>query len=190
MSREASELYGYITSIEPVVKRGLLFYRARITSLGDESWEVYLRGFSRDFKLGCFAKIKPILSRQRDEEKLIVDEIEILEEVERLKPEEVTIEEVSRDNVTVITGWRNRRFFSLPIKDKEVLEKIPRELPAKVITLFIETSRGIKLASIISEKEYKIMLRAEELLSLIEEGEKRSEKFCEEQLELGDWKLT
>lgn len=184
MKEEVSEVRGYITSIEPIVRKGLLSYRARIISLGDESWKIYLRDIPKDFKLGLFVKVKTILSKQTDEEKLIADELKILEDVQRLKIEECTIEEVSRDKIPVVTGLRSGRFFSLPITDEDVLNKIPRILPAKVIALFMETPRGIKLASIVSEKEYKILMRMEELLTSIEENEKRLEELCREQLKL------
>ncbi|MCS7125491.1 MAG: hypothetical protein NZ929_01055 [Aigarchaeota archaeon] len=184
MSREVYDIRGYVTSVEPVVKRGLLSYRVRIISLGEEVWNVYLREISKDFRLGSFVKVKLISSRQREEEKLVADEVEILEDVHHLKIEESLIEEVSREGIPVVTGWKSGRFFSSPILDEELIKKIPKELPAKVITIFIETSKGVKLASIISEKEYKILLRTEELLKSIEENEKRSEKYCKEQLEL------
>lgn len=179
---ESSEMYGYVASLEPVVGKHTVSYRIRIVSPGSRSWTIFMRNIPRKFKLGVFAKIRVLVSRQTKEEKLIAEDIEVLENPKPCEFVESIIEEVSKGPVTIISGWRENNFFSLPVEDIEVLKKLTGELPVKAMCLFIESKRGLSLASIMSSKEWRIIKRTLELVEMIEEYEEESDKKLREEL--------
>lgn len=183
MNVESMEIYGYIVSFEPVLRRQIINYRVRVISPSVKSWIIYLREIPRNFKLGVFAKIRVIVSKQTGEERLIAEELEVMMNQQSYDFVESVIEEVSRGEVTIVAGRRNGGFFSLPVTDEEVLNKLPTVFPVKVMCLFIETGKGVNLASILSEKEYRIVSRTIELINKIEEYEERLDKQCREQLD-------
>lgn len=182
MNDESIEIYGYIASFEPVVRKHIISYRVRVVSPGAKSRTVFMRDIPKKFKPGVFARIKVLVSRQTGEEKLIAEDVEILENPKPCEFVESIIEEISRGVVTIVSGWRNNSFFSLPVTDEEVLEKFTVELPVKAMCLFIETTRGIGLASIMLSKEWKIVSRTLELLEMIEEYEEETDRKCREEL--------
>jgi len=178
----SSEIYGYIASLEPVVRKHIVTYRVRVVSPGAGSWIIFMRNIPRKFKLGVFAKIKIVESKQMGEEKLIAEDVEFLENPKPCEFVESIIEEVSRGPVTIVSGWRDNNFFSLPVSDDEVLKRFSVELPVKVMCLFIESKRGLSLVSIMSSKEWRIVKRTLELIEMIEEYEEESDKKCREEL--------
>ena len=182
MDEESSEVYGYIVSFEPVLKKNIINYRVRVISQGVRSWIIYIREMPRRFKLGVFARIKVVVSRQTGEEKLVAEEVEILENPKPYEFVESIIEEISRGVVNVVSGWRMDRYFSLPVTDEEVLNKLTGGFPFKAMCLFIETGRGLSLASIMSSKEYRVVSRMLELLKMIEEYEEESDRYSREEL--------
>lgn len=182
MNASSSEVYGYIVSFEPVLRRNIVSYRVRVLSPGVKSWIVYLREIPKNFRLGVFAKIKVIVSKQAGEERLIAEELEVMVSHRPYPFVESIIEEVSKGAVTIVAGRRNDGFFSLPVTDEEILNRLPNEFPVRAMCLIIETGKGLNLASILSEKEYKVILRTIELLDEIDEYEERSNRQCREQL--------
>jgi len=182
MDEKSSEIYGYIVSFEPVLKKNIVSYRVRVVSPDVKSWIIYMREIPRRFKLGVFARIKTIVSKQTEEEKYIADEVEIFEDQKTYEFVESIIEEISRGTVTIVSGWRMDRFFSLPVTDEEILRKLTGEFPLRVMCLFIEMGRGLNLASIMPIKEYKVFSRMLELLRMIEEYEEESDRLSQEGL--------
>jgi len=182
MDEESSEVCGYIVSFEPVLKKNIMNYRIRVISPGVRSRIIYIREVPRRFKLGVFARIKVVVSRQTGEEKLVAEEVEILENPKPYEFVESIIEEISRGVVNVVSGWRMDRYFSLPVTDEEVLNKLTGGFPFKAMCLFIETGRGLSLASIMSSKEYRVVSRMLELLKMIEEYEEESDRYSREEL--------
>jgi hypothetical protein len=182
MDEESFEVYGYIVSFEPVLKKNIINYRVKVISPGVRSWIIYIREVPRKFKLGVFARIKVVVSRQTREEKLVAEEVEILENPKPYEFVEVIIEEMSRGVVNVVSGWRMDRYFSLPVTDEEVVSKLTGGFPLKAMCLFIETGRGLSLASIMSSKEYRVVSRMLELIKMIEEYEEEIDGTSREEL--------
>jgi hypothetical protein len=182
MDKESYEVYGYIVSFEPVLKKNIINYRVRVISPGVRSWVIYMREVPRRFKLGVFARVKVVVSRQTGEEKLVAEEVEIFENTKPYEFVESIIEEISRGVVNVVSGWRMDRYFSLPVTDEEVLKRLIGGFPLKAMCLFVETGRGLSLASIMSSKEYWVVSRMLELLKMIEEYEEESDRYSQEEL--------
>ncbi|MEM3140614.1 MAG: hypothetical protein QXH15_04050 [Nitrososphaerota archaeon] len=172
---------GYVVSVEPVTIRGLLNYRVRIVTPGIQSKIVYMREFPEGLEIGVYVDLKIVLSKQTGEEKLIVDDIMFQKNVPKIIPVETVIEEVSRGVTTTISCWRSGRYLSIPVEDEEILKKIPENLPAKMVCLFMDTVKGLRLISVFTEKEYRVLNRIKELAwsidRQIEEYEKNIDDY-------------
>lgn len=161
---DEKEIIGYITMIEPRVYRGLLEYRLRITPPGKPSETVYMREPPTWIRLGIPVKIKAIKSRQTEQHRYIVDEISFEEHLAVTRPVKVVIEEVSRGIATIISGKKDGAFFSITLNDKELLSKIPENLPAEVYCIFLEIGGEKRIASILTKREYSIIIKTLQII--------------------------
>lgn len=177
---EEVEVIGYVSTLEPKVGKKTVIYRVKLTTLAAKTETMYLREIPAWLRLGIPVKVRATLSKQTG--RYIIEEINIARGLPWFSPEESEIEEVSGEKKTIIVGKRRGRFFSLPISDQEIVSKLPRKLPTKAICLFLETSEGTRLASIIPEKEYKIIERAGELMRSMERDERRINKDVKREL--------
>lgn len=183
MGKEAKDtiVSGYVVSVEPITFRGLLNYKVKVITPGLQSKIVYMREFPEGLEIGVYVDLKVVLSRQTGEKKLIVDDIMFQKNIPKIIPVETVVEEVSRGITTTVSCWRSGRYLSIPIDDEEILKKIPENLPAKMVCIFMDTVKGLRLISVFTEKEYKILNRIRELAwsidKQIEEDEKNVDDY-------------
>ena len=163
------EVIGYVTKIEPRTKRGLMEYRVRIMTLGGEDYVVYIREPPTWIEYGIPVHLKAEMSRQTEERRYIVEEIEIARSLPWFSLEETEIEEILGEKIQVVSGKRRGRYFSLPLETHNLSQDIIKETPGKFYCLFLESIRGTILATIIGEREYKILEKTKKFIRLIED---------------------
>lgn len=104
------------------------------------------------------------MSRQTESPRWVVDSIEDLRDLKPVDPVLTRVENVSRGIFSILSGRREGRPFSIPIKE-DLLSKIPGELPQELYCIFLEEGRVVRLAEVLRKKEYEIFSRAIRLLS-------------------------
>jgi len=174
---EEAEFSGYIISVTPRTRRGLLEYRLRIMTFGGENRTVYLREPSIPLRPGIPVKIKAILSKQTKSPRWIVDSIEALKNLKPVDPVLTQVEKVTRGAYTIVSGRKEGKMFSIPLQEDELLSKIPEELPQELYCIFIEHGYQIKLAEVLKKKEYEIFSKTLHFLSEIDRESAESEKI-------------
>ncbi len=180
-AEELVELRGYLVSITPRTRRGLVEYRLRVVTFGGEPWVIYLREPRVPLRPGIPISVKAFLSRQLEKPRWIADELRIIREAGILKPRPAVIEEVVRGVYPIVSGRQDDRFFSVPVEE-DVLSSIPKELPQRLYCLFLETGSEVKLVGAFHEKEYALFDRILRLVSSIDQEGFESDRLFEEYL--------
>ncbi len=173
---EEIEFSGYIISVTPRTRRGLLEYRLKIMTPGGESRIAYLREPSIPLKPGIPVKIKAILSRQSEPPRWIIDSIEILRNLKAVEPVPTRVEKITRGAYTIVSGKKEGKMFSIPLQEDELLSKIPKELPQEMYCIFIEHGYQTKLAEVLKKKEYEIFAKTLRFISEIDKENAENEK--------------
>jgi len=166
------ELIGYITLIEPRVYRGFMEYRVKVTPPGAKSESVYIREPPTWMRLGIPVRVKAVKSRQTREHRYIVEEIKPMKNLPTVKPVEVILEEILSEKVTIISGRKQGRLFSVSLKDEKLLSKLPNTLPAHIYCLFLEAGGEIRVESILTQREHDIILKTFQIARKLENLEK------------------
>ena len=173
---------GYVISVTPRTRRGLLEYRLKIMTLGGECKTVYLRSPEIMLRPGIPVRVKAILSRQLAKPRWIVDSIEVLKDLKSIEPVLTRVEEISRGAFFIISGKKEGKMFSIPLQNEEILSKIPKALPQDFYCIFIEHGHQITLAEIMSKKEYEVFKRTLKLVSKLDEESSKSSRIISEYL--------
>ncbi len=181
MKEELTEFTGYLISITPRTRRGLIEYRLKIMSPGGEYMTVYTPKPPTFLKPGLYVRVRAILSRQLKSPRWVVESIEVVRRARGLEPVPAVIEEVVRGVYPIVSGRRDDKAFSVPVEE-EVLSKIPADLPQRFYCVFAERGVELKLVEVLKEKEYELFRKAINMLSEIDENSHQSEKMVKEYL--------
>ena len=184
-AEELIELRGYLVSITPRTRRGLVEYRLRIVTFGGEPWIIYVREPSIPLRPGIPISVKAFLSRQLEKPRWIADELRIIREAKVLEPRPAVIEEVVQGVYPIVSGRQGDRLFSVPVEE-DVLSSIPRDLPQRLYCLFLETGSEVKLVGAFREKEYMLFNRILRLISSINQEGFESDRLFGEYLRSGE----
>ncbi|RLG09015.1 MAG: hypothetical protein DRN65_00080 [Thaumarchaeota archaeon] len=171
------EISGYVVSITPRTRRGLLEYRVKIMTLGGKSETVYMREPEIPLRPGIPIKAKVILSRQSEKPRWIVESAELLKDLKVIDPTLTSIEKITRGTCLIVSGRRDGKMFSIPLQEEDVLEKLPKNLPQDLYCIFIDQGYQIILAEIMRKKEYEIFLKTLNLIAEMEKDESENRKI-------------
>lgn len=167
MSGEEMEVTGYLVSIRPRIRMGLIEYELRIMSSGGEPLTVYTLNPPSFLSPAIQVWAKIILSRQRGVPRWIIAEMRLINEPGTIEVAQAVIEEVSRGIYPIVSGRMYGRAFSVPV-DEELLSKIPSQLPCTVYCVFVKKGSELRLVEVLGEKEYRLFKKTLELVSEIE----------------------
>lgn len=173
---ELIEFIGYLISITPRTRRGLVEYRLKIMNLAGRCVSAYLHEPKIPLKPGLRVKVKAFLSRQLDSPRWVIEKIESIEGERSLEPEPAIIEEVVRGAYPMVSGRRDDKAFSMPAEE-EVLSKIPSNLPQRLYCIFAEGGSQLKIVEAFGEKEYEVFKKTLSMLLEIDRGSIESERI-------------
>ncbi|MCS7132507.1 MAG: hypothetical protein NZ918_02135 [Aigarchaeota archaeon] len=176
------EVDGYIVSITPRTRKGLMEYKVKIMTLGGRSEIMYVHEPKIPLRPGIPVKVKAFLSKQSEKPRWIIESTEPLKDLREIEPMLVSIEEVTKGAFFIISGRNGRKLFSIPIKDEDVLGKIPEKLPQELYCIFIDQGYQITLVEVLRKKEYEIFVKTLSLIRELDQEKLESEKFVEEYL--------
>jgi hypothetical protein len=167
MSGEEMELTGYLVSIRPRTRMGLIEYELRIMSSGGELFTAYTLNPPSFLSLAIQVWVRAVLSRQRGAPRWIVAEMRLIGEPGAVEVAQALIEEVSRGVYPIVSGRIGGRAFSVPV-DEELLSRIPSQLPCTAYCVFVKRGPDLRLVEVLSEREYGLFRKALDLVSEIE----------------------
>ncbi|HDD42397.1 MAG TPA: hypothetical protein ENF79_01780 [Nitrososphaeria archaeon] len=173
---ELIEVAGYLISITPRTRRGLMEYRLKIMSLGGGFMSAYLHEPKIPLRPGLRVKVKAFLSRQLGSPRWVIEKIEPIKDEKDLEPEPTLVEEVVRGAYPIVCGKRDDKAFSMPAEE-EVLSKIPSNLPQRLYCIFAEGGSQLKIVEALSEKEYEVFKKTLSMLLEIDRDSLESEKI-------------
>jgi len=179
MREDFTEFTGYLVSITPRTRRGLVEYKLKLMSPGGESITIYTSKPPLFLRPGLYVKVRAILSRQLETPRWVVDEMKIVRGARGLEPVPAVIEEVTRGVYPIVSGRKENEMFSVPAEE-EVLAKIPADLPQRFYCLFAERGVELKLVEVLKEEEYQLFRKTLSMLSEIDEDSRRSEMIVKE----------
>jgi len=178
---ELIEFTGYLISITPRTRRGLVEYRLKIMNLGGRCVSAYLHEPKIPLKPGLRIKVKAFLSRQLGSPRWVIEKIEPIKDERSLEPEPTLIEEVIRGAYPIVSGRRSDKAFSMPAEE-EVLSKIPSNLPQRLYCIFAEGGSQLKIVEAFGEKEYEVFKKTLNMLVEIDKDSLESEKIVRKYL--------
>ena len=181
-SSDEIEISGYVVSVTPRTRRGLLEYRVKIVTLGGKSETMYMREPKVPLRPGIPIKAKAILSRQSEKPRWIIESAEPLKNLKVIEPTPASIEKVTKGTCFIVSGRSEGKMFSIPIQEEDLLEKIPKNLPQDLYCIFIDQGYQIILAEIMGKKEHEIFLKTLSLIAEIDHEESESRKIVGEYL--------
>lgn len=167
MSVEEMEFTGYLVSIRPRTRRGLVEYELKLISFGGEPFVAYTMHPPSFITPAIQVRVKVILSRQLGAPRWVIDDMSIISGPEFIEVTPAVIEEVARGVYPIVSGRIGERAFSVPV-DEELLLKIPPQLPSAAYCVFMKKGPELRLIEIMSEKEYQLFRKALKLVSEIE----------------------
>ncbi|MCF3653532.1 MAG: hypothetical protein L2C94_005175 [Aigarchaeota archaeon] len=167
MSGEEIELTGYLISIRPRTRMGLIEYELKIMSSGGELFTVYTLNPPSFLSPAIQVWARIVLSRQRGVPRWIVAEMRFIGEPGAIEVAQAVIEDVSRGIYPIVSGRMSGRAFSVPV-DEELLSKIPSQLPCTLYCVFVKRGPELRLVEVLSEREYELFKKTLELVSEIE----------------------
>ena len=86
MREDFTEFTGYLVSITPRTRRGLVEYKLKLMSPGGESIIIYTSKPPLFLRPGLYVKVRAILSRQLETPRWVVDEMKIVRGARGLEP--------------------------------------------------------------------------------------------------------
>lgn len=176
-SLDEVEVSGYIVSITPRTRRGLIEYELKIITLGGKSETMYMREPKIPLRPGIPVKVKAILSRQSEKPRWIIESIEPLKDLKDIELIPASIERVIKEAYFIVSGRSGGKIFSIPIWEEELMAKIPENLPQELYCIFIDQGYQIILAEVLQKKEYEIFMKTLSLLNELDQEELKSEEI-------------
>jgi hypothetical protein len=167
MSGEEMELTGYLVSIRPRTRMGLIEYELRIMSSGGELFTAYTLNPPSFLSPAIQVWVRAVLSGQRGAPRWIVAEMRLIGEPGAVEVAQALIEEVSRGVYPIVSGRMGGRAFSVPV-DEELLSRIPSQLPCTAYCVFAKKGPELRLVEVLSEREHELFRKTLELVSEIE----------------------
>ena len=174
---EELEFSGYLASIQPKIRRGLIEYKLKVISTGGEERIFYLRKPPTWLKHGLMIAVKALRSKQTREERWIIDELRIIKGKAELKFIPTMIEDITSGRFTIVYGRKGEKMFSLPIKDQELISKLLGKLPRKMYCMFMELESELRLVEVIDEREYEVIMKVSKFLKEMNEKEAQNRRI-------------
>lgn len=181
MSSEEMELTGYLISIRPRTKRGVIEYELRLVSSGGESFTIYTLNPPSFLSPAIQIQVKAILSKQLGTPRWVAAELKLVGSSGTIEVAEAFIEEVFKGVYPIVSGRIGKLAFSVPI-DEDLLSKIPSQLPCTLYCVFVKRGPELRLVEVLSEREYRLFRKISELISKIEKEVASAEKEVREYL--------
>jgi len=179
---EELEVTGYITSITPRTRRGLLEYRLKVITLGGEPKTIYMREPAIPLRPGLPVKIKAILSKQLEKPRWIAESVDISGGLKVIEPSLTSIDKVTKGRCLIVSGKREGKMFSIPVQEEEIASKIPEDLPQDLYCIFVEHGYEIRLAEILRKKEYEVFAKTLRFLADLNRERSENEKAVKDYL--------